>query len=299
MYIKFQRYLFTLEFERSVNFIAPPSFFFRSLIGKELRYISCVLKTQKCPQCPLKGRCAYSIIFEVPIEKDNIYLAGRSNATPPFTLNMAYNIRTSLKILDVTLTLIGKAVEYAPYIILAFLRAGESGLFKERVKYRIVKTECNNIEINPDVPSLDNIEPYIFNLDAELNCQTGKPLKIKFLSPFRYKKNGNYTSDINFSDVILATVRRLNCLSGFYGDGALIEYTPGEVKSERKLYWKEESRYSARQKESMLFGGVMGEMLLLENIEPLAFSLLNGAQIFNIGKNVAFGLGNLSITEVT
>jgi hypothetical protein len=293
MIIKFQHYRFVIEFERFVNFMAPPSFLLRALIGKELRYISCVLKRQQCPQCPLKGKCAYSIIFEVSVDKTNQYLYGRSNASPPFILNIDYNMRTSLKCLNIDITLVGIAAEYVPYLIMAVMRGGEAGIFKERIKYTLVQVECNGMKIDQESPQI--IEPCSFDLNANLHGSDF--VKIKFLSPFRYKKDGNYISDISFSDVITASIRRLNILSGIYGDAVQVEYIPKNVISEGKLYWKEESRYSARQQTSMLLGGVMGELSVLGDIEPLAMSLLYGAQIFNIGKNASFGLGNIAVLE--
>lgn len=294
MRIKFQRYKFLVEFEREINFITPPSFIMRSVIGKELRYISCVLKSRKCFECPLKGKCAYSIIFEVPIDKDNQYLSGRSHASPPFVLNIDYDKRDNVRFLTIDITLIGAAYEYAPYFIMAVIGGGERGLFKERVKYKLIKTMCNGAEINPEAPAIT--EPYFYELNGSFH--NTKHITIKFLSPFRYKKGGKYTYDIDFTDVMTAAVRRLNILSGMYGDGEQITYNQKDIKDIRKnLYWKEESRYSARQKTSMLLGGVMGEMCVSGDIDLVMISLLRGAQMFNIGKNASFGLGHIAVME--
>ena len=299
MTINYQQYLVEVEFERPVNFSAPPSFMFRSVIGKELRYLSCVLKTQRCPDCPLRGKCAYSVIFEIPIDKSNEYLTGRSNATPPFVFNIDYNLRTGLQRMEIVMTLIGKGIEYAPYMILAFVRAGQAGIHKERVQYKLVNVLCNNVQIDLESPRTQEIAPHAFTFD-DIGDTAQREFRIKFLSPFRYKKGGNYTMDISFADVLTASARRLDCLSGFYGSGARVKYNPSGavIKTEGKLYWKDESRYSARQQDKMMLGGVMGEIVVSGAITKQEISFLRGAELFNIGKNISFGLGNISVTEV-
>jgi hypothetical protein len=287
-------YSFVLKFDKGIKIGQRFHFVLRSVFGRELKYLSCVLKTQTCHNCPLRLKCAYSVVFEAPIDRDNEYLPGRSNAPLPYVFQVNYSdIETDT--VNVELILIGKGGEYAPYVLLSLSRAGQNGLFKERIKYTVRHAECNGEEIDMSAPHTPKFNTFVLN---ESKSSEYKNLRIEFKTPFRYKKQGKYTSDIDFQDIMLAAARRLNGLSGFYGDGSQTDTPSVECDTERSLSWVENNRYSVRQKSEMTLGGIMGRLNIHGNFSYHALSLLQSAQLFNIGKSISFGLGLIAVTEV-
>ena len=167
----------TLFFEKKFTVNIPFAYVFRSVLGNELHYLSCVLKQQTCGVCPLRFKCAYSVIFENPVDKDNIVIAGRDKAPSPYIMQAEYYKNTEIDKVDITVIFTGAGVEYISYFLLAVKRAGEKGMFKERIKYEMGYVSCINNEysLEFDFTSLP-LEIYAFN---EGNETAHKKFKIR------------------------------------------------------------------------------------------------------------------------
>jgi hypothetical protein len=241
-------------------------------------------------------KCAYSLIFENPVEKDTPYLPGREYAPQPYVINVVPFFSLNVKFLKFEILLIGNRMEYAPYFFAALKMAGEEGLLKERIKFRINKVSSTLGEYtleqagNGEIPK----EKYLYHDDGD-TCDIN--LNVIFLSPFRYKKAGRYISDIYANDLLAASARRLNMLSGFFGNEEQIKLPQVSLLCERDIRWHEDSRYSARQRTTMTLGGVLGKMSIMGTVPRKILSVLDGAKRFNIGKCISFGFGNIDIKE--
>lgn len=299
MQIYYRRIKLTLFFEKKFTVNTPFIYVFRSVLGNELHYLSCVLKQQTCNACPLRFKCAYSVLFENPIDKDNVVISGRDKAPSPYIIQAKYYKDTEINKVDITVIFTGTGVEYISYFLLAVKRAGEKGMFKERIKYEMGYISCINNEysIEFDFTSLP-LEIYNFN---ESNKIFHKKLNIQLITPFRYKKSGKYESNININDILLSAKRRVDMLSTFYGDKSitpkLVFIQNSQIKGST-FSWVDSSRYSRRQDTHMKIGGIIGSMLVEADFSEQHLSLLEAAKLFNIGKNVSFGLGNIDYEEV-
>jgi hypothetical protein len=293
MKISYQRYDFTLELEKDVRFGFPPMFLFRSMLGKELKYLSCVLKNQKCPSCPLRSKCAYGFIFETPVDKDNGFQKGMSNTTPPYI----FYAENYDRVIRLTVTLVGTGNEYFPYFFLAVQRAGETGILRDRIKYRVVSVTCAGKEILLADGSLGEM-PDAETFSVSGSGLTEAELNISFYTPLRLKKDGRYTDKISLQDVMASAVRRLNMLSHFYGSKELLEdgcMIFEVIEENRDLKWVEYKHYSARQHRNMNLGGVEGSLRAKVKMNGEARSVLLGGELFNLGKSISFGLGKNSV----
>ncbi len=298
MQIDFRKIKITLTFEKKFTVGIPFSYIFRSVIGKQLHYLSCVLKQQTCNNCPLRFKCAYSVLFENPINKDNMVIAGRDKAPSPYIVQADYYKNREIDKVDITVIFVGSGIDYISYFLLATKLAGENGMFKERIKYEVSYILCINNQYSMDYDfSKLPLETYIFNDSLD---KIYKEIKIKFITPFRYKKNGKYTSDIDINDILLSSKRRLDMLSCFYGNGMIlpkIDFIDKNV-CEKQLFWSDSERYSRRQDNNMKIGGILGEMIVKANWTYQHLSLLDASVLFNIGKNVSFGLGYILYEEI-
>ncbi len=299
MQINYRRIKLTLFFEKKFTVNIPFAYVFRSVLGNELHYLSCVLKQQTCGSCPLRFKCAYSVLFENPVDKDNIVISGRDKAPSPYIIQAEYYHNTEIDKVDITVIFTGAGVEYISYFLLAVKRAGEKGMFKERVKYEMGYVSCINNEysLEFDFTSLP-LETYTFN---EGNEVFHKKFYIKFITPFRYKKSGRYESNININDILLSAKRRLDMLSAFYGDKSItpkLDFIEDSSTIDSSLSWVDSSRYSRRQETNMKIGGIIGSMTVEADFSEQHLSLLEAAALFNIGKNVSFGLGHIDYEEI-
>ncbi|OAG28683.1 hypothetical protein TH606_00865 [Thermodesulfatator autotrophicus] len=109
----------------------------RGVFGAQLKRLSCVArKFSRCLECPLHQHCAYGYIFETPrpegVERLRLY----PYLPHPFALSPPYlSPRENPIILG--LTLVGRAIQYFPHVVLALMAAQEKGLGRERVPFVI------------------------------------------------------------------------------------------------------------------------------------------------------------------
>jgi len=68
-----------------------------------------------------------------------------------------------------------------------------------------------------------------------------------------------------------------------------------EKFEKKNLHWIELKRYSARQKSNMKLGGVVGDLIIKGEFNDFEISLLEFIDLFNIGKNISFGLGKVEV----
>ncbi len=305
MQIPYQTYRFTLEFEHKTVLQNFPPFFLRSVIGKELRKVACLFPNSNCTECSLNEKCAYAFLFETPLPKQNLILAGRNHAPHPFVMDMPPLTVRRGKQLEFELILMGKGREYFPYFYYAILKAGEEGLFFQRMPYRIENVFANGESIIKDQQTIVAVnDHHRWGLNNDLISSREHALVIEFVTPFRYKKKGKYQNRINYEELIQAIYSRIYLLAGLYGElnGDLptkLPPLPFAKKERSTLVWKDYQRYSARQRTVIRLGGIMGTLFVEGKFTPLEMSLLQAGQIFHIGKNAGFGLGKIEVKATT
>jgi len=303
MKINYSAFNLIIKPENPLIFDTMPEFLFRSVIGMELKNLSCLFKKRKCEECDLRFQCAYSVIFESPINKDNTILEGRNYASHPFVLSVENNEKTTFDKIDLNLTLIGKAIDYLPYLFYAVSKGGESGIGKERIKYSVesIKHEENEILKDGQLSTDINRKEWIAGVNSGKGAK--KKYLIEFVSPLRFKKDGKYVDKLSYEDLLNGLKRRVEILSGMYGEASDIPQIKEIKDLENKLVssnirWVENKRWSSRQKNTMLLGGIKGTIELAGNFTPFERSLLDAGEIFHLGKSAGFGLGRIKVREL-
>ncbi|GAB4172066.1 MAG: CRISPR system precrRNA processing endoribonuclease RAMP protein Cas6 [Calditrichia bacterium] len=304
--MKIRNFDLHIEFEQTVNFSLPPTFYFRSLLGKELKNLVCLYKGKRipCDQCTMKNICSYAQVFETPIDKDNPYLEGRTHAPHPFVLYTDALAGKDYKSINLNILLLGNALAYMPVIILGIVQGGKNGIFREKIKYNIkdIISEDESIFINEETiipPEGIDFMEYPFNLTPG-SCS----IRIEFVTPFRFKKQGKYVSQgLTYEDVLLASKRRVELMLGLYGNNGTypaLDLTKIPSKNTAShLVWENWDRYSRRQNTAMSLGGLIGVMDVTGEFTDTEVFYLKGASLLHIGKNAAFGLGKILIKTIT
>jgi hypothetical protein len=298
MILKYQKFFIEIEFEEELYFSVYPTFLFRSLLGKELRNLSCLFKDRKCEDCDLKYQCAYSKLFETPIPKDSNTLNGRNFAPHPIILfcNAKYKEKNSKAILEVIL--IGDAINYLPYVFYAFKKAGEIGIEKNRVKYQIKDVFTKNMSILRENQINTDFEIENWSFPSEIGeLQTNKKI-INFVTPLRLKIEGKFSSDFEYLDLLKSALRRFEVLKEMYGEVENKSYNINNITQKiqkKNFHWLELYHHSSRQKNGMKLGGIVGSLIIEGEFSELEISLLNFMELFNIGKNISFGLGRVEV----
>jgi hypothetical protein len=302
MRISYRQVRILIRFARKVDFKIPPVFIMRSVLGKELRRLVCLFRERRCADCGLKFTCAYSWIFETPIEKTTEVLAGRDRASHPFLMSCDTDPRDTADYFTLNLTLIGKGIEYLPYIYYALVRAGAAGLFKERIPFKVGEVKAAGRSIVEGEDRIDTswgIETW--EPDGEEFADTAA-VRVKLLTPLRLKVNGRFAMDFPYGDFIRALERRAEILTGLYGEGGRFEAKnsndgPPRITT-KNLKWLDLDYYSARQGERLKLGGLVGEFEAAGKFSGRELSLFRFGELFHVGKNVSFGLGRIGVERI-
>ena len=287
-----------LKFEQPIIIKKPLIFTFRSVLGKELKRISCIFKDRSCEECSINSTCPYSFYFESPQFE-------LGNKKPhPFTLYANFEINKEIESAKLSITLIGnKAIENFPYLYFSLLKAGEKGIFRDRIKFNIadVKKENSSILISKDRLNM-NFKYDFWELNEDKNNLEKRKLEIKFLTPVRIKKNGKILINLDYITILNSIFRRIKFLSMFYGEKPInVQFNINdfsEIIFEKGNFKKVSfNYYSSRQKRKILLIGSKGELIIEKKFSPIEISLLNGIKIFSIGSNTTFGFGLLDYIE--
>lgn len=299
MTISYQQFDFTIKFLEPAKVDVNPLFILRSMIGKNLRSMCCISKQSTCSECMYNKTCAYIFLFETILLQENPLLPGTNRASHPFALSTKKLQRENpLSEFNFTITLFGKAVEYLPYIYAAVVRSGKDGLFKSRTQFEVVDVSIDGKNIMINENQLDTgIPPKEWSFDFNNNDKKQAEILVELKSPLRFKTNGKYSLDFSARDFMKCLYRRAKTLCMLYGtwEDELNNYEPTECISieGKNLRWLDFNHYSARQKEEMELGGVLGSFKLSGEFSSFELALFELNRIANTGKNTNFGLGQI------
>lgn len=321
--LAYKKILFSISLNQQIRIANNLTFVLRSVLGNELRKMCCVLRQKKCSECSLRYSCVYSWFFETPIMKDNAVAAGRDKVSHPFVHSVLNIPGSNTNRIDYQITFIGKAINYIPYIFFALQRAGKKGLFRERIPFHINDVYDTHDSIYCSEDDIDLTRPpqkWKFEAEkSEKNLENGKineskKLTVTLITPFRLRKKGIYTSDINPADIFISAQRRISTLVGLYserdgkensGKSFYEQLTAFRIHADamnnrlkvlkKDLVWEDMSYYSGRQKQAMKLGGAAGSITWEGTLTAYEKKLLEAGEIFHIGKNVSFGLGKILV----
>ena len=130
----------------------------------------------------------------------------------------------------------------------------------------------------------------------------GESATLAIDTPLRLQKNGRPIDGLQLvaRDLLMALVRRIALIHEFHGAGPLaLDFTDLADRAERigsakDLRWRDWTRYSSRQNQKMVLGGVVGRWTLTGDLAPFA-PFLHLGQWLHVGKEATFGLGGYKL----
>ena len=273
----------------------------RGVLGANLKRISCVARRySQCLECPLNQHCAYGYIFETPRPEDAERLRLYPYLPHPFTITPPYPTPQD-RTMSLGLTLVGRAIQYFPHFVLSIEAAGEKGLGRYKVPFKIkdILDASNGSSLySPSTRTL--LPPNLIPHFPTRECHT---LTLKFLTPLSLRFQGRVADPQNFSFHVLLRnlLRRVSALSYFHVGQelkldfkGLVEAAQEIETGDQNLRFVKIKRYSARTKREMPLQGLVGQVSFEGNITPFT-PLLEAGSLVHVGKNTSFGLGHYSL----
>lgn len=283
---------------------------FRGVFGHALKRTVCALKIRECGQCPLAARCLYVRVFDKSAQQKGPGKA--ANAIRPYVIEPPETQETELAKgapLDFHLTLFGDMCEELPYFVHAFVTMGEMGIGK-RVNGRRARFSIESVHLGGRTLYQKGGDLYCTGLGERIpeprqdSAEQASALRIMCRTPLRLKFENRLQADLPFHVLIRAALRRVSSLFETFGSGepaldyrGLVARAQGVECTENRLSWFDWQRYSQRQEQKMLMGGITGEAVYGGDLGEF-LPLLRLAELFHLGKQTTFGLGKVSVEEL-
>jgi len=314
MILRYLKLSFSIEPEDQIFLPSYKGSALRGGFGTVFKKAICVLKNERCSSCILKNECAYSYIFETAPPRGTELIAMEKYETipkpfiiePPKEEKREYNKNEKISF---NLLLIGKAINYLPYFIIAFELLGRIGLGKGKGKFRLIEICSKQSKIySEENKILKLIEPDTVeipeNLINENQVNEEGDIVLNFNTPTRIRYQRDLVVILEFHILIRNILRRLWLLSFFHGEMVEPKWDHRKIINAAKqveikknlLRWYDWERYSGRQKTRMKMGGLLGKIVYSGRISQF-LPLLRAGAVFHVGKGTSFGLGEYTILD--
>ncbi len=253
----------------------------------------------------------YEYIFDTPNDGRLRDVSG-DKAPRPYILEAPITFKRKYypgELFSMDLILVGKAIEYIPYLVYIFDEAGHSsGIGKWRSSgfgnYQLLKVTCFNNEseivyYKDEKILVENVFSPC-SLDKNINIpQENSLLIINFITPahivydsaeIEKTKNHPFT----FPAMIQSLLWRIYLLYGFHQSQDVPEYQKIPVREleivNKNLTWEKFEHFSNRQYTGVPIVGFRGSVVLQGDWQQY-LPLLKLGEIIHVGRETTFGLG--------
>jgi hypothetical protein len=302
------RYRFHLRTESPLRLPVWAGSTLRGAFGHALRRLACMTRAPECPGCPLHSTCPYPGIFAPPPVDHTLQKFGQPPR--PYIIEPAFWGESHFAVGDslyFDLVLVGRALRELPLVALAWQRALAHGIGPGGGTATI--STISKIAFDGESKVVFTIEDGIIQRHDTPAPQPPEPavagqVTLRFTSPLRLLENDRALppGSLTPRTLLLAIARRASLMAEFHGAGAPgwdfreLVAAAATVDGEKRLEWKDWIRRSARQQQTMHWGGVVGEWTLRGNLTPFLPALHIG-QWLHVGKETVFGLGRYVLEQ--
>jgi hypothetical protein len=304
------RYRFTFRMADELFLPEYAGSLLRGQFGAALRRIVCMTGLPECAPCPLFRTCPYPSLFEAPAPSAHA-LQRFSEVPNPYVVEpppLGSRYVPAGGTVSFCLVLVGRALDRLPLIAYALQRAFGRGIGRHEAKGRLEEVA---IERPGAAQSLWDRErsrlcPHDQTLAMPLLPQVGA-VTLHIATPLRLQNQGHPIPPdrLRPRTLFTALLRRTAllfelhaALPGFADDAARLAACADRLSDERRLAWKDWTRFSSRQRREMTLGGAIGAWTLAgepEDVKELLPWFWLG-QWLHVGKNTTMGMGMYSLT---
>ncbi len=314
--MKYGRYSFTCTFDSDAALPPYKGSTLRGIFGHALKKVVCALKRQNCGGCLLSPKCVYHNIFETSANS-NVSTESKRIVDPPhpYVIEPPPEHKTNYRrgdALNFILLIFGEANDYLPYFIYAFDQMGQMGIGR-RIDGKRASFALQQVTVEDDViysKSGGSINLPVKLPELSLNHFPQPPdlknfkIEIKLETPLRLKYQNTLHAELPFHVLTRSMLRRASSLLAFYGDGEPpLDYRGMVQRAEQVritnsgIKWFDWRRYSNRQEQAMLIGGMIGSITYSGQLAEY-IPLLQFCEQVHIGKQTAFGLGKFLVRQL-
>lgn len=210
------------------------------------------------------------------------------------------------------LTLLGRAIEFLPYVVFAIGGMARRGLGADRAPFELGEVWLNRAAGKRElIYAGDNSwltappragRPLSEAISEKLSALHSHRLKLRFLTPARIRVQGDLQTGLSFELLVRNLLRRISTLAAVHGRNHLdLDYhglleRARTVKTQRSvLKWWDLERYSNRQAEKLKVGGLIGEVEYEGEAIEEYLPLLAAGELLQVGTGTSYGLGRYEL----
>jgi len=289
---------------------------FRGIFGHALKQVVCALKRQECDECILRQKCLYASVIE-PKSWNQLEAKKPKTAMPPhpYVIEPDPDQRTSFakgELFGFNLILFGEVNDSLPYFIYAFDQVGRRGIGKkvegQRARFALERVEvegssCYSKE-HRKILNMGNQRDLSLENLTRASDHGVHTVNISLLTPLRIKHQNHLEASLPFHVLVRAMLRRVSTLLAAYGAGepdldyqGLTKRAQTVETIESHLSWFDWRRYSNRQDQAMLMGGIVGNVSYTGDLGEF-LPLIRFCEISHLGKQTTFGLGKIKMEAI-
>ncbi len=270
---------------------------FRGAFGHALKQSVCVMRNTECAVCALKAQCAYVYLFETRNDRGEA-------VAHPYIIEPPSNMKSRLlpgETFELRMVLIGRAIEYVPYVIHSLKQMGKRGVGRRQGRFSLEEAGLVAGGQRQQVYDAltDKIQKghVLLNLNRLPLIET-ETVTLDFLTVTGLKHQGRLVAVPDFETIVRAIFRRVKALNVYHGQAGEAPEFPdfdGSVQTEenrlKKDWWQ---RYSSRQHTKIKFDGFVGRIRFAGNITPYT-RLLQMGRLLHLGRGTVYGMGRYEL----
>jgi hypothetical protein len=305
----FGDYRFRCRFESPARLPPYKGSTLRGVFGRALKESACTQAGADCARCTARPRCLYFNVFESASGPDTSRERNATAAFHPFVIEPPDSERTAYRDgerFDFGLLLFGRVNRSLAIFVRAVEKMGRIG----------IGPELNGYRGRFSLETVDNVGRAIYTraggfvsegpAETRLGCDIGAAsavslprVRVRLRSPLRIKFRNQYKAELPFHIFVRACLRRMSGLLNRFGEGepeldypALVRRAEQVAIHGQNLRWFDWRRYSFRQDQDMLMGGLIGEVDY-RDVPGEFVPLLEFCEATHTGKQTSFGLGQI------
>lgn len=276
----------------------------RGLVGVTLKRLACAQRDATvCPPCALGNGCAYGYLFEPKLAPE--LRAGGDGSEPPsaFVVEPPEDRRLLYRPgerLELGLVLIGRGIQYLPYMLMVFEELGQQGIGRRRARFRLAAVTSADPRGGRDAGDGAGASVGPAELLTISTAWPSDHLTVRYLTPARLRHQQQYASRPEFPILLAALGRRITALAAAHADEhwaldpAALEAAAAVRIAAARTTWAVRDRYAARQQQGMSLSGVVGSVTYAGELGPFR-ALLALGELVHVGKAAVFGNGRFSV----
>ena len=278
---------------------------FRGGFGQFFRDLVCLTRAPSCAGCAHLETCPYSLVFETPVIPGKFEVLRKYPHAPhPFVLTPPLDPRTSLPAgerLTLSLTLIGRGLDYLPHFIHVFDAMGASGRYGGAFRITSVASAlAGHVTVYDGAKRRILADPPLWRSEPE--PAPVNRIRLDFVTPLRIRTGGRYNARPDFVAVTHALLRRIHLLAAIYGQGngdaawmhPLLAAADRVVTDRADFSPYQWSRRSGREHRVVEMDGVVGTIEATGDLTALAPYFQAGAWL-HAGSGTSLGMGRYAV----